>query len=377
MSFSDRQEVLIIGGGVIGLSIAREIWKQGARRITVIERGEIGKESSYAAGGMLAPHAETDKIDDFFYFCRESLGLYSRFAAELLDETGIDIELDQEGTLYLAFNEDDVREIRHRFEWQQNAGLKVERLSPTEIHKLEPFCSPDVLEGLFFPNDWQVENRKLLHALQKFCELNQIKVRENTEITNLLLENGRVCGAAAGRDRFLAEKVILATGAWTSLIKADGFSLPKVIPIRGQMIGFQTAKRLFSKVIYSPRGYLIPRRDGRILAGATSEDAGFDKSVTDLAGEILRENALEIAPSLVNLEISESWTGLRPFAPDGLPIVGEIRENLLIAAAHYRNGILLAPATAEILAQKVVNNSDSRYFEAFGPGRFRAVNSGQ
>lgn len=367
-------KVLIIGGGVIGLSLARELKKKGIEQITILEQSEVGKESSYAAGGMLAVHAETNKFDDFFYFCNESLNLYSDFAGELFDETGIDIELDKAGTLYLAFNDDDVREIRERFEWQKEAGLAVEHLSATEIHKLEPFCSPDVLEGLFFPNDWQVENRKLLQALQIYCQLNEVEIIENTQVTNILKENGKIVGIQTNSNKFLAEAVILATGAWTSLIKADGFLLPKIKPIRGQMISFHTAKRLFSKVIYSPRGYLIPRQDGRILAGATSEDAGFDKIITEFANQILRETALEIAPSLVNLEINESWTGLRPLASDSLPVLGEIAENIFVATAHYRNGILLAPITAKIMAEKVVNNSDSRYFEAFSPNRFQTAN---
>jgi glycine oxidase len=370
-------KVLIIGGGVIGLSIARQLKKKGVSDITILEKAELGKESSYAAGGMLAPHAETDKFDDFFYFCRESLNLYSDFAEELFSETGVDIELDKEGTLYLAFNEHDVREIRERFEWQKHAGLEVEHLSAIEIHKLEPFASPDVMEGLFFPNDWQVENRKLLLALQKFCELNEIKVIENTEITRLLFEDGKLKGAESGATRFFADTVVLATGAWTSLIKTESFSLPKVKPIRGQMVAFQTAKRLFSKVIYSPRGYLIPRQDGRIIAGSTTEDVGFDKAVTDLGLDIIREKVLEIAPGLVNLEIKESWAGLRPFATDGFPFLGELAENLLIATAHYRNGILLAPITAKIMAEKVVNNRDSRYFEVFRPNRLQVLKIGQ
>lgn len=370
-------KVLIIGGGVIGLSIARQLKKQGINDITILEKGVLGKESSYAAGGMLAPHAETDKFDDFFYFCRESLNLYSDFAEELFSETGVDIELDKEGTLYLAFESDDQQEILERYEWQKQAGLEVEYISATDIHKLEPFVSPDVLEGLFFPNDWQVENRKLLLALQKFCELNAIKVIENTEITKLLFENGKLKGAASGANIFFADTVVLATGAWTSLILTESFSLPKVKPIRGQMVAFQTAKRLFSKVIYSPRGYLIPRQNGRIIAGSTSEDIGFDKFVTDLGLDIIREKALEIAPSLVNLEINDSWAGLRPFAADSLPFLGELAENLFIATAHYRNGILLAPATAKIMAEKIVNNTDSRYFESFSPNRLRSLNVGQ
>ncbi|HVE55258.1 MAG TPA: glycine oxidase ThiO [Pyrinomonadaceae bacterium] len=367
-----NSDVLIIGGGVIGLAIARELHKKGVRKITILERGAVGKEASHAAAGMLAPHAETDKLDDFFFFCDESNKLYPNFAAELLDETGVDIELDREGTLYLAFTETDVEEIRNRFEWQKGAGLQVAHLSAQETRQAEPFVSPDVLESLFFPNDWQVENRRLVHALQKFAELNEIEVRENTEVTRLLIENHQITGAETEAEKFFAGKVILATGAWTSFLKAGNLALPPVKPVRGQMIAFHTAKRLFQKVIYSPRGYLVPRFDGRVLAGATVEDAGFDKSVSEAGIEFLRENALEIAPSLVNLEVAEKWAGLRPFAADALPILGSFPpvENLFLATAHYRNGILLAPLTAKVLAEKMVENKDSNYLTVFSPNRF-------
>jgi glycine oxidase len=367
-----NSDVLIIGGGVIGLAIARELYKKGVQKITILERGAVGKEASHAAAGMLAPHAETDKLDDFFFFCHESNRLYPAFAEELLGETGVDIELDREGTLYLAFNETDVKEIRNRFEWQKSAGLQVAHLSAQETRQAEPFVSPDVLESLFFPDDWQVENRRLVDALQKFAELNGIEIRENTQITRLLSENGKITGAETASEKFFAGKVILATGAWTSLIKAGNFPMPPVKPIRGQMIAFHTAKRLFQKVIYSPRGYLVPRFDGRVLAGATVEDAGFDKSVSEAGAGFLRENALEIAPSLVNLEVAEKWAGLRPFAADGLPILGSFPqvENLFLATAHYRNGILLAPLTAKILAEKMFENKDSNYLTAFSPHRF-------
>jgi glycine/D-amino acid oxidase-like deaminating enzyme len=149
--------------------------------------------------------------------------------------------------------------------------------------------------------------------------------------------------------------------------------MPPVKPIRGQMIAFQTAKRLFEKVIYSPRGYLVPRIDGRILAGATVEDVGFDKNITTSGIEFLRENALEIAPSLVNLEIAEKWAGLRPCAPDNLPILGTFPqvENFFLATAHYRNGILLAPLTAQILAENIIENKESKYLKIFSPDRFQ------
>lgn len=367
--------VLIIGGGVIGLSLARELHKSGVRKITILEKNsETGREASYAAAGMLAPHAETDKLDDFYRFCEKSGNLYSEFAGELFDETGIDIELDKSGTLYLAFTETDVYEIRRRFDWQKKAGLEVEKLSPAEIHKREPFVSPDVLEGLFFPNDWQVENRKLLDALRKYAEINNIEIIENAEVKNLRFKNEKIIGAETEMAFFLAEKTVLATGAWTSLIKADGFNfeMPKIKPVRGQMISFRTAKRLFSSVIYSPRSYLVPRRNGRILAGATVEDAGFEKEITTGGISFLQTTAFEIAPTLVNLEIAEKWSGLRPASIDGLPVLGEFPDarNLFIATAHYRNGILLAPATARVLAEKIVNNTNSEYLDFFGPGRF-------
>lgn len=373
MDFKEKhRDVLIVGGGIIGLSLARELHQKKIGKITILERGQIGREASHAAAGMLAPHAETEKLDDFYQFCRQSITLYSTYARDLFEETGIDIELDKSGTLYLAFTEKDFEEITRRFRWQKSAGLEVERFSARETRQIEPFVSPDVLASLYYPTDWQVENRKLLQALQKYCEKFGIEIFENTEIKNLLIENGRVKGAETDREKFYGEQVALATGAWTSFIQAEDFTLPEVKPVRGQMISFQTAKRLFGKVIYSPRGYLVPRADGRILAGATVEDAGFDKSVTRSGIEILRERALEIAPSLINLNIVESWAGLRPMAPDGWPVMGELTgiENLFIATAHYRNGILLAPLTAQILAGKMAQNLESRYLEIFHPRRF-------
>ncbi|MBC7900915.1 MAG: glycine oxidase ThiO [Saprospiraceae bacterium] len=350
-----NSEVLIIGGGVIGLSIAREMHKIGAGRITIIERGSIGREASFAAAGMLAPNAETDKIDDFYNFCAESNRLYPDFAAALLDETGIDIELDRSGTLYLAFTGDDSIELKKRFDWQTSAGLAVEHLNTRETLTAEPFISPNVRESLFFPNDWQVENRKLLEALRKYSEINGIRIREGTEIREILTAGEKVIGAASDSEKFLAGTTIIATGAWTSLIKIGEMPVSvKVKPIRGQMISFHPREKLFKRVIYSSRGYLVPRADGRILAGSTVEDVGFDKSTTETGVSALRCVASEIAPCLAGMTISDKWAGLRPYADDGLPVIGEIAgfKNLIISTGHYRNGILLAPFTAKIVAER-------------------------
>ena len=367
-------QVLIIGGGVIGLSIARELHKQGAKRITIVEKGVCGEESSWAAAGMLGPQAEANEGGMFFDLCSASRDVFPHLAAELLDETGVDIELDRSGTLYLAITDDDISEVHERFRWQSNAGLTVEHFSADEVRKAEPFVSPDVRGALFFPNDWQVDNRKLLVALKLYAEINGIETRENTAVERLIVENGKVTGVETGTEVFNADTTVLATGAWTSLIKVGVAGMPfKVEPVRGQIVAFHTAKQLFKHVIYTRRGYIVPRSDGRIFAGSTTEFVGFEKATTEVAAASLREIASEIAPCIGGLSIADQWSGLRPFAADGLPVFGSVAgiDGLSIATAHYRNGILLAPLTAKIFADRILGDIDHAAFTAFGPDRFR------
>lgn len=343
--------ILIIGGGIIGLSVAREVRRSGVKRITIVERAVCGEESSWAAGGMLGPQAEADEGGDFFDVCSASRDLYPALAAELLDETGIEIELDRSGTLYLAFTEQDLAEVHERFRWQRKAGLAVEHLSADAARQAEPFISPDIRGALFFPNDWQVDNRKLLAALKRYALLNDIQIHENTNVERLIVEDSRVVGAETHDERYSADHTVLATGAWTSIIKLGVAELPfNIAPVRGQMVTFETAKRLFQRVIYSPRGYIVPRAGGRILAGSTTENVGFNRSLTNSAAQSLREMASEIAPSTAGLPTADQWSGLRPFAMDGSLVIGPLDgiEGLFIATGHYRNGILLAPWTAKI-----------------------------
>jgi glycine oxidase len=365
-------DVLIIGGGVIGLSLARELHRLGPRRIAVVERGRVGREASFAAAGMLAPNAENEAIDDFYRLCDESRSLFPQLAEELLAETGIDIELDRSGTIYAAFTEKDSTHLDSRYVRQIEAGIPVERFSANQTREAEPYLAENVRESLYFRNDWQVENRKLLAALRSYAAANGIELIESSEADSLLVEDSKVLGAAVREQRIFAGTTLLATGAWTSLIKIGDGPVPfSVKPIRGQMISFAPPDRFFQRVIYSPRGYLVPRADGRILAGATVEDVGFDDSITPEATEFLRATAIEIAPLLNGIPIAETWAGLRPFAADGLPVIGPVPgyENLFAATAHFRNGILLAPMTAKILAEKIVNGSDSKYFDLFGIDR--------
>lgn len=376
MSDGRASDVLIIGAGVIGLSIARALNKRGVRNISVIERGVVGAEASHAAAGMLAPQCEADRTDDFFRLCRGSNRLYPLLSQQLRVETGVDIELAQCGTFFAAFTDEDVAEIRERFEWQQLAGLPVEHLTAEEVLKEEPSLSPIVREALYFPYDTQVENRKLVAAFKKYAELNSITVRQYTEIKALIVDNNRVAGAVSASEKFYAGTTILAAGAWTPFIRfREGVVPVEVRPVRGQMICFKPRRRLFKKVIYTPRGYIVPRADGRILAGATVENKGFDKMVTAEGIENLRRNAEQISPAFSELEVSDSWAGLRPASLDGLPVLGELPEikGLIIATGHYRNGILLAPITAEVIADYVANGIRSVFFDIFGPQRFRTA----
>lgn len=370
-------EVLIIGGGVIGLSIARELSKRGIRRIVVADRGLIGGEASFAAAGMLLPHAETDRPDTFYRFCVESIGLYEAFAAELMDETGVDVELNREGTLYLAFDERAAAEIGRRFEWQSKSGIGgVERVSASEIMELEPAISPSVLEGLFFPNDWHVENRRLVSALRTYAELNGISVLENCPLDTITTGAGRVRGAFGPGVNLLADNIVLATGAWTSLITIGGSPFPIAVrPMKGQMICFRSEPGMLRKIAFGPNAYMVPRADGRILAGATVEDVGFSKDVTPEGIESLRSGTLTMAPAIGRSEIVESWAGLRPMAGDGFPVLGDIEglSGLQVATAHFRNGILLAPLTAKLIAAAICEGTISEYMEAFGTRRFSAA----
>lgn len=363
-------EVLIIGGGVIGLSLARELHKNGVQNITIVDRGDIGREASWAAAGMLAPNIEAGQSGDFHRFCTESLALYPDLAADLLSETGIDIELDMTGTLSIAFDDTDEAEL------EPHVARGFQKLSGSEILDLEPKVSSRVRSGVLFPNDWQVENRKLLRALRHSVENRGVRIVENTSVSSILTDREIVTGVSTSAGDLPADVTVIATGAWTSLIKIGGTEISvRVSPIRGQMMSVAHAQRSLRHVIFSPRGYLVPRADGRVLIGATVEKVGFDKQTTDEGLSGLVDAAVEIVPDLSGREIAERWAGLRPYSADGFPILGDLPgyQNAFIATAHYRNGILLAPKTAEIMAQNILRTSRSEHLERYSARRFTSA----
>ena len=370
-------EVIIVGGGVIGLSIARELARRGLRDIVVCDKGELGKEASWAAGGILAPQVEADTADDFFKLASASRDLYPSFAQTLYDETGIDVELDQTGTLYVAFNNNEEANLRQRCEWQQRAGLRVEWLEAADLHTIEPNVSGELRCALRFPDDWQVENRKLVAALIQSNEKLGVTLLSNCEVTSLRVERDRVVGVETTTGLIAAPVVLVCAGAWTSSLTTPTSASIEIEPVRGQMLCFRPTQQIAHHVIYSKRGYLVPRRDGRVLAGSTGEHVGFDKRVTDGGVSSIKSMAFEIAPTLDGAPLVDSWAGFRPHSSDDLPVLGanENVEGLFYATGHYRNGILLAPITANAMADLLTEQRSSISIEAFSQKRFSMIHA--
>ena len=362
-------EVVVIGGGVIGLTIARALALRGVRDVCLFERARLGTEASFAAAGMLLPQVEAATKDDFFTLACRSRDLYASFAAALHEETGIDVELDTTGTLYLALNSTDQEEIEKGYYFQSRAGLAIELLSTSAARALEPCISESITGALLFPQDIQVENRRLLNALANSVSNLGVNVLTGTNVDSLIVEGNRLTGVQTSGGAITCSTVVVAAGTWSSLITHTSFSIE---PVRGQMVCLEAKPQLTRHVIFSRRGYIVPRRDGRLLAGSTSENAGFDKSVTAGGINKILQNAHEISPAISNLPIVDTWAGLRPRAADGLPVLGPCVEidGLFYATGHYRNGILLAPITGELISEAIVEGVASPLLAPFSPERF-------
>lgn len=372
-------EVVIVGGGVIGLTIARALALRGIRDICLLEKGNIGSEASFAAAGMLAPQVEADSDDDFFRLACESRDLYPSFAAALHAETEIDVELDTTGTLYVALSETDEEECEHRYSWQSRAGFQVERLTAEDARKLEPCINPAIRSALLFPNDIQVENRRLICSLVESVKNHGVRIITGTYADEIIVEKNRTAGVRTPNGLIGCSRIVVAAGCWTSQIRIATIKghtpapiVPQIEPIRGQMVCLEAKPQLTRHVIYSPRGYIVPRRDGRLLAGSTSEPVGFAKNATAGGINSILGQAMQISPAVSDLPISDSWAGLRPKAADGLPVLGPCGEieGLFYATGHYRNGILLAPVTGALIASAIVDNNVSKALYSFSPDRF-------
>lgn len=368
------KDVIIVGGGVIGCSIAWRLVQAGLK-VTVFERGRAGCEASRAAAGMLTPQGGATGPGPFFDLCLRSRAMYRSFANELTEASGIDVEYKDEGTLFVVLRGDDEEEKTKWAEWQMEAGLPIEDVS-NDLHRIEPAVTKSATRAIFLPEEHQVENRRLMDALEVAMTRAGVELKQGADVASLTTDRGNVTGVESNGERFAGGIVIVAAGAWSSpLLKPLGLNI-EVIPALGQMIAVQSAQPPISRVVHASDVYVVPRRDGRILIGATVEYAGFQKIVKVGATRRLLNAAVELIPSLESAEIAETWSGLRPDTADHLPVIGPSGvENLWLATGHFRNGILLAPLTAELIRDSIINRRLSNDLRPFGVDRFALSNN--
>jgi glycine oxidase len=345
-------DVAIVGAGVIGCALARELLIRGVS-VAVIERAEPGAEASGAAAGLLSPQTDALAPGPLFDLGIESRGLYAGWTGELSEETGMDVGYRRTGILRCALPGD--RERLQLFLWQREAGLAIEHRDRDGIAaQSDGRVASEVREALFFPHEAIVDSRRLTRALWLSVERRGARMFLGTAARRFLLREGVCRGVETDGDAIVAGLVVDAAGAWAAFDDTLPLRLP-VAPVRGQIVQLEMPERLCPTVIQSERVYVVPRADGSLLLGSTFESVGFEKRVTARAVEELIGAAARLVPSLAAARFVTAWAGLRPGTPDGLPVLGPSPiRGLYFATGHFRNGILLAPVTARIVADALM-----------------------
>ncbi|GHB11766.1 glycine oxidase ThiO [Modicisalibacter luteus] len=348
------RDFLVVGGGVIGMMTTLQLADAG-HRVTLVERGECGKEASWAGGGIVSPLYPWRYSMPISQLSRWSEGFYPELSLRLLEETGIDPEYRQKGLLYLRVDDEG-----RALDWAREVGKPLERVGADFLYAKEPQAAPGFASGLWMPTLGSIRNPRLAQALRaRLSAMSRVELREGVAVERLVIERGRVSGVASREERFNAECVIVCGGAWAGqLLETAGVSVP-VRPVKGQMILFKAPLGLVERVVLMDGRYVIPRNDGRILAGSTLEDTGYDKSLTAEARESLHDSALRIIPALSDCSVERHWAGLRPGSPDGIPFIGAVPsiDGLHINAGHYRNGLVLAPASTRLLVDQLLGRT--------------------
>lgn len=372
---SAQSDVAIIGAGLIGCSIALRLAQQKVR-VRVFDRGEPGAEASSAGAGMIAPQGETTEPDAFYQLCAASRDFYPDFVAEVEEISGEGVGLRREGTLMVSLDETSHRELDHIYSCQTKVGLSLEWLLPEDARRLAPQVSRQIRSAVFIAGDYCVDNEKLARAVYKACLRLGVTFHINARVAAFNAYDGRIESVAvnersqAAPARFIAGQFVLAAGAWSGEISSSlGLSLP-MKPCRGAMIEFDGAPE-FPLVIRAGHHYLVPRSEGRLLAGSTMEYTGFEKVVTAGGLRSILEGAERIVPGIKSLRFRRAWAGLRPDTADHWPILGYGEwKNLVFATGHFRNGILLTPVTAKLIAELIMTGSPSLSLEPYSSLRF-------
>jgi len=368
---------IVVGGGVIGCATALELARAGWR-VTVLERNRPGAEASSAAAGLLFSLGDSPEVDAFHDLARRSVARYQAVADELRELTAIDVEYMTAGTMYPLLTAAEVADARARTRWPSARELGVEVLEGGAVHEREPALAKDIAAALFVRADHWVNNERLVLAYAAAAVRRGVEVRSGTAVDRIVLEGGRARGVVAAGERIDADAVLVAAGAWSgalidALPGAGAGALP-VAPVKGQMLAVSGSPPLLSHAVHAGEVYLVPRPSGELLIGATVEHVGFARDVT--AGGIagLTHDAVRLVPEIARRPITRSWYGFRPWVPDGLPVLGPWPgvTGLYVATAHYRNGIVLAPITATLMAEAIVTGRAPELLAPFLPDRLRA-----
>ena len=366
-------KIAIIGGGVIGLAIGWRLAQAGCP-VTIYERGAPGRGASWAAAGMLAAGIEAEPTEErLFELGRWSQVLWPAFAAELEAASGRTIGYDPTGTLVCAFTRDQAAKLQRGIEFQSRLGGVFEWLTGRAAREIEPGLAPNLVAAALSPHDHQVDNRLVAEALV-LAFRRAGGVLETGVEAGLDIEAGRARGVVLGGERRPADLTVLAAGPWSRLVPGlPAGAAPPVRPLKGQMLALTMppGAPLIRHVVWGANCYLVPRGDGRLLVGATTEERGFDPHMT--AGGVLGllDDAWRTLPGIEELPIQEMWTGFRPGSPDDMPILGSCPiDGLLLATGHHRNGILLTPATAQLIADLILTGRRDERIAAFSVDRF-------
>jgi glycine oxidase len=368
-------DIAVIGGGVMGLGLAGELAGRGMD-VVLLEKEDVGREASYASGGMIAPFMELEtRESELLSFGRKSLEMYKPFINRLEEETGEEVGLSSRGTLYVARHDDQQTEVEQLHEFQRRLGVETNKLDPVECRRKEPLLSSEIGVGLFGPREMWVNNRRLTLALLLRCRRRGVDVRTHEPVVDLKYGHSRrIKQCRTSRGTIEADQYINAAGAWSSALPglSEGDRVP-VRPVKGQAVAVQLTDDFLPQfIIRTPDVYCVPHPPERMVLGATSEERGFDQRVT--AGAVLEliHDAAEVLPGVLDQPLLETWAGFRPASRDNRPVLGPApsAENLWYATGHYRSGVLLLPVTVQLLADYMESGCRPEALESFRPDRF-------
>ena len=363
-------KVTVVGGGIIGCATAYELAKAGCA-VTLFERATPGGEASNAAAGMLVPLGDATG-SAFERLAIASWRLYPDVVEELRSRTGVDVEYVTRGSIYPLFDAEDVRRAEARIAGREMREFGIEAWDTADVRAREPALATRVRGAMFIGADHWVNNQRLVVAYAQAAVAAGVILRAGTSVSRVIVEDGRTHGVVADGDRCEADAVLLAAGAWTAALAASFGARLRMEPARGQMVALAHVPPVLSHTVRTDDVYLVPRPSGELLIGATVERVGFQRAVTAEGISSLLAAAIGLVPSLGSLPIARTWYGFRPWAPDGLPILGPWPdvEGLWVATAHFRNGILLAPITARLMTEWMMSGIPALRVEEFAPQRF-------